>query len=168
MYRSFSFERSSVRHKAHSTAVTIITPHCFDDVSLPPTQNAWLRSISILSTRELMPFNVSEFILCVWECVFSSTSELMESLKIDAGAVTSSLTGSWLTRRLSVWGEAMLFQIRPNFWLSVCSRGYCLPKWNNILQASRTLWWQGHLELTIWEDAFLSSPPYPHFASFWK
>lgn len=84
-----------------------------------------------------------EFILCVRECVFPPHNWI-DKIFQDGCWDYDILTGSRLTRRLSVWGEAMLFQIRPNFWLSVCSGGHCLPKWTNIIQASPALWLQQH------------------------
>lgn len=149
MYRPFSFECSSVGYKPHSTAVKIITPLCFYGIPPLHTQNAWLKGISIPGTRKLKPFSMLEFISCVWECVFSPISELMKSLQTDSGAATSCLTGNQLTRRLSVWEEGMLFQIRPNFGLSVCSGGHHSPKWNDIIQASPSLWLQWHFSLAI-------------------
>lgn len=103
-----------------------------------------VKSISIPGRRKSMPFNVLKFILWVWEFVFSPIFELMKYLKIDARAVRFCLISSWLTRRLSVCREAVLFQTRPNFWLSVCSGGHCHPKWNNIIHASLALWLQLH------------------------
>lgn len=144
MYSPFSFECSSVWYKLHSTVVKIILPHCFYDVPPFHAQNALLKSISIPGRRKSLLFNVLKFILWVWEFVFSPVLELMKSLKIDARAVRFCLISSWLTRRLSVCREAVLFQTRPNFWLSVCSGGHCHPKWNNIIQASPELWLQLH------------------------
>lgn len=74
------------------------TPH-FDEVRLFHTQIAGLKCSSVLDTRKLMPL---EFTLCVWACVLASTSESMRSLRIAPEATASCVTGSWLTRRLSV------------------------------------------------------------------
>lgn len=184
MCRPFSFECSSVWYKPHSAAVKIITPHCFCDV--PPFHTQCLtRKLKNSRYKEINAVQyVRVYFVCLGMCAFPHN--WIDKISEDRCWGYDILTCcSQLTRRLSVWGEAMLFQIWPSFWLSVCSGGHCPPQWTNIIQASGALWWHWHspnshsewnagnkaLKLTIgWEnwEHILSSPFYPYFASFWK
>lgn len=188
MYRRFSSECSSVRYKPRSTAVKIMTSHCFYDVAPFHTRNAWLESISIPGTGKSMPFNMLKFILYVWECV--SPCPLRNW--IDKTFEGSSwgfdiLTSRQLTRRLSVSEEKLCcFKSGPISGCLVCSGGHCSPKWTNIIQASSALWLEWHsssgrsewnagtnaLKLTIrwthWKEEVLSLIFYAYFAYFWK